>query len=210
MAANQDGVVSIHGKQYQTVAFRVHKFRETHPNHTIETQLIMQDDEKVIMKALILDGDRLVATGYAEEVRAASKINSTSALENAETSAIGRALAAFGMAGTEYASADEVAGAISQQKVQESIGYLIAHNSAWREHEASCASIRAHCHAGNFQAAWEEWNEIPEKDRMALKVAPTKGGWMDKQTKEGLAKGASEDFDADAGVYRSIAAKETA
>ena len=35
------------------------------------------------------------------------------ALENAETSAIGRALAAFGLGGTEFASADEVARAIT-------------------------------------------------------------------------------------------------
>ena len=51
----------------------------------------------------------LLATGYAEEVRAASKINATSALENAETSAIGRCLSALGFGGQEYASADEVA-----------------------------------------------------------------------------------------------------
>ena len=42
-------------------------------------------------------------------------INKTSALENAETSAVGRALAFLGFAGTEIASADEVANAIKQQ-----------------------------------------------------------------------------------------------
>ena len=68
------------------------------------------------MKASISNEQgRLLATGFAEEVRAASKINRTSALENAETSAVGRALAALGLAGTEYASADEVANAITQQ-----------------------------------------------------------------------------------------------
>ena len=45
----------------------------------------------------------------------ASFINKTSALENAETSALGRALAAFGLHGSEYASADEVATAVKQQ-----------------------------------------------------------------------------------------------
>ena len=56
------------------------------------------------------DGRRL-ASGYSEEVRAASKINATSALENAETSAIGRCLSALGF-GEELQickSADEVA-----------------------------------------------------------------------------------------------------
>ena len=69
------------------------------------------------MKATISDEQgRVRATGHAEEVRASSQINKTSALENAETSAIGRALAALGYAGTEFASADEVAQAITQQK----------------------------------------------------------------------------------------------
>src|SRR5688572_31386677 len=69
------------------------------------------------MKATITDeSGRVLATGHSEEYRHTSKINETSALENAETSAIGRALAAFGLGGTEFASADEVANAIQQQK----------------------------------------------------------------------------------------------
>ena len=114
MAADS-GVVNIHGKQYLTVANRINTFRERHPGHTIETQLISADSDKVVMKALIMDGETLISTGYAEEVRGATNINKTSALENAETSAVGRALAFFGLAGTEIASADEVAGAIAQQ-----------------------------------------------------------------------------------------------
>lgn len=205
MSANPEGVVSIHGKQYRTVAHRIAEFREHHPELTIETQLIAQDDEKVIMKALILDGDKLIATGYAEEVRGASNINSTSALENAETSAVGRALAFYGLAGTEIASADEVASAITSQKVIQATERLVAHNTKWKEHEDSLRSIRAHCYAGELEAAWEEWNEIPEEDQRILKVAPTKGGWMDKVTKEGLAQAAKDDFDPERGVYKSIA-----
>lgn len=204
-----EGIVNIHGKEYQTVAYRVHKFREENPNHTIETQLITQDDEKVIMKALILDGDKLLATGYAEEIRDASHINKTSALEVAETSAIGRALAALGLAGTEYASADEVAGAISQQKIKEALGYIVAHNDAWKRHKDSIYAIQGFVDEQNLAAAWEAWNEIPEDDRKALKIAPTKGGWMRKEDKEALAQAAKEDFDPERGVYRSIADKRT-
>lgn len=109
--------VNIHGKQYETVASRVQRFREQHKlEYSIVTELIERDEQTVVMKASIMEGDRVVATGYAEENRTSSQINRTSALENAETSAIGRALAAFGMAGTEYASAEEVAQAITQQK----------------------------------------------------------------------------------------------
>ena len=44
----------------------------------------------------------------AEEIRGQGLVNTTSALENAETSAIGRALSSLGLAGGEYASANEM------------------------------------------------------------------------------------------------------
>jgi hypothetical protein len=70
----------------------------------------------VVVKAIIKNPDgKVVATGHAEEKRNASFINRTSALENAETSAIGRALASAGFIGSEFASADEVAIAIQAQ-----------------------------------------------------------------------------------------------
>lgn len=111
--------VNIHGKEYETVASRVQKFREEHGDkYGITTELISADKDVVVMKACIREmagNNGYIATGHAEERRDASTINRTSALENCETSAIGRALAAFGLAGTEFASADEVAQAISQQ-----------------------------------------------------------------------------------------------
>ena len=107
------GVVNIRGKEYWTVARRVADFRKKHPSTkgwAIETDIISVDAEVVIVKAIMKDPDgRIVATGHAEEYRAASKINRTSAVENAETSAIGRAMACAGWAGSgEYASADEM------------------------------------------------------------------------------------------------------
>lgn len=116
---SNDGTVNIHGKVYETVALRVKKFREKHPAYTLHTSIVSRDDECVVMQAAISDEQgRVIATGHAEEVRAASQINRTSALENAETSAIGRALAAFGLGGTEFATADEVANAIQQQSAK--------------------------------------------------------------------------------------------
>ena len=100
------GVVNIRGKEYQTVALRVQKFREAHPEWELSTEIIEANEKFVIMQARIYNTDgKCIATGHAEEFRAASQINSTSALENAETSAIGRALAAAGWGGTEFASA---------------------------------------------------------------------------------------------------------
>ena len=110
------GVVNIRGKEYQTVALRVQKFREAHPDWELSTEIIKADDVVVIMQARIYNADgKCISTGHAEEFRTSSQINSTSALENAETSAIGRALAAAGWGGTEFASANEVQNAIHQQ-----------------------------------------------------------------------------------------------
>lgn len=108
--------VMIHGKEYFTVAERINTFRAKHESHAIVTELISADNERVVMKASIIAPEGIVSTGYAEERRDASNINRTSALENCETSAVGRALAFFGLAGTEIASADEVATAIHQQQ----------------------------------------------------------------------------------------------
>jgi hypothetical protein len=112
----QTGIVNIRGKEYQTVALRVQMFREQHPEHSLTTAVICRDDDCVVMQATIADPTgRVIANGHSEEYRKSSQINRTSALENAETSAIGRALAAFGLAGTEFASANEVQNAIHQQ-----------------------------------------------------------------------------------------------
>ena len=118
MNSNKDtGIVNIHGKEYKTVAKRVDEFRKKYESKmAIITSVVSIDEMTVVVKAEILDeNQRVIATGFAEENRQASMINKTSALENCETSAIGRALANFGLAGGEYASADEVASAIQKQ-----------------------------------------------------------------------------------------------
>lgn len=114
MANKDTGIVNIHGKDYQTVAYRVGKFREKFPNYRLITEIQHRDEKCVVMLARIADENgNVLATGHSEEYRDDGKINATSALENSETSAIGRALAALGLGGTEFASADEVAHAIT-------------------------------------------------------------------------------------------------
>jgi hypothetical protein len=172
--------VQIHNKDYFTVAERIAKLRDDHPDYTVETQLISHDDEKVIMKALIMNGDNLIATGYAEEVRGSSNINRTSALENAETSAVGRALAFFGLAGTEIASADEVAGAIKLQAAMD----LIEYNALVRDHWHTISQAKDY-----LEPKWGErenqhhvtdaravLKELGDDIYTRLWKAPTKGG----------------------------------
>ena len=54
-----------------------------------------------VIRAELWLGENLISTGYAEEVRGSGNVNRTSHVENCETSAIGRALANCGMAGSD-------------------------------------------------------------------------------------------------------------
>ena len=106
-----------HDNRKAAVAKRVQDFREAHPDWTLTTAVMHRDLDCVVMQATIADETgRVRANGHAEEYRKSSDINRTSALENCETSAIGRALAALGFGGTEFASANEVERAVSGQK----------------------------------------------------------------------------------------------
>ena len=108
--------IDIHGKPYTSVASRVEVFRRYFPEASLSTDITYDDEQRIVIKATIAINGSLIATGYAEELRGTGKINTTSALENAETSSIGRALAAMGIHGGEYASHNEVHHAIEQQQ----------------------------------------------------------------------------------------------
>ena len=116
--------VMIHNKEYYTVAERIHLLNgllgKQEKEYSLNTELISWENGVVIMKATltIITGESVLTyTGHAYEVEGSSQINKTSALENAETSAIGRALSAAGYGGgDEYASANEVENAIHKQK----------------------------------------------------------------------------------------------
>ena len=109
--------INIDGKAYTPVANRITIFRKFFPDYSIATNILNDDEIKVIVQTKITTPNNIVvATGLAEEFRGKNIINTTSALENAETSSIGRALACLSLGGSEYASANEVQNAISQQK----------------------------------------------------------------------------------------------
>jgi len=107
-------------KIYETVAERVQKFRDACPvseGWALKTQINFPDGNMVLAIAQMVNPNgSIVATGTAEEVRNASYINKTSAVENAETSAIGRCLFAAGFGGGEFCSADELLTALKRQE----------------------------------------------------------------------------------------------
>jgi hypothetical protein len=87
--------------EYEPVEVRLEKFINDHKNFRISTELEVVEATRYIVKAyLYKDASDSVAwaTGYAEETVTARGVNQTSALENCETSAIGRALANAGYA----------------------------------------------------------------------------------------------------------------
>ena len=88
-------------EDYETVEERLVKFWKEHPDGRIETALVESTLQRFIIKAAIYRTEvdaQAWTTGYAEETVSTRGVNSTSALENCETSAIGRALANAGYA----------------------------------------------------------------------------------------------------------------
>lgn len=105
-------------KDYTTVMKRICDFRADakYEKWSILTKIIHADDDLVRFRCRIYNEAGVpVASGHAEEIRGSSDVNTTSALENAETSAIGRALAALGIGGTSFAPAEDVQRAIAAQ-----------------------------------------------------------------------------------------------
>jgi hypothetical protein len=107
---NESGVVTRGNKKYTTVAVRVEVFRKYFPDYSINTRVTVDDGKRVIVVAEVFapGSDRPISTGIAEEIRGSSNVNKTSAVENGETSAIGRALANLGLHGGEFASDFEI------------------------------------------------------------------------------------------------------
>lgn len=122
------GKNDIRGKEYSTVPLRIELFRRLLNGKDIESlssiyTRVEVDGNKIISRAYLAeeidvifteDGKEVVhmknvkSTGTAEEDRQASSINKTSAVENGETSAIGRMLGILGVHGGQLASFEEV------------------------------------------------------------------------------------------------------
>jgi len=98
-----------------------------------------------------------MATGHAEEFRDSGPVNSKSAVENCETSVKGRALAAFGLAGSEFATAEEV---VYSQFVKESAG----------------DSFKVKDHRGEIVYTMPHGHKDEEKRLVAVRFAKTLGG----------------------------------
>lgn len=106
-------------KGYAEVHQRIKAFRMVHPNGDIKSQLISNENGICIFKADIYDseGNHLASATAQENIKSNSFINQFNAIENCETSAVGRALgfAGFGV-DSSLASAEEVQTSMRKQE----------------------------------------------------------------------------------------------
>ena len=105
--------IDIKWKKYVLVKDRLSYFNDNYPNWSVVTQRVLTDEPWIeIFKATVTpdcDKPNRVFTWYAQAKRWEWFINKTAALENAETSAIWRALAFMWIGITDWiASAEEV------------------------------------------------------------------------------------------------------
>lgn len=112
--------VNIKGKEYVEVSERVKHFHDMYADKakSITTEILhyYQDKGLWVVRATVQVGDD-VYTGLAQELEGVGMVNSTSALENAETSAIGRALGFLNIGVVDgIASVDEINKANNRSK----------------------------------------------------------------------------------------------
>jgi hypothetical protein len=126
--------MSFNPADYASVDERLPLFWKDCARGRIVTELVVDDGTRIVIKAeLYADiADPVpTTTGYAEEIRGSSMVNKTSALENCETSAVGRALANYQYQGAKKrASLEEVVKVYRQGGELSATGPTTSANSA--------------------------------------------------------------------------------
>ena len=106
-------------KSYAEVGERVKAFREKYGDKgQLITSIITNDEVKIVTQTQAIVNGICLGTGLAEEIRGSTQVNKSSALENCETSSMGRAISfatGFMSDGSKIASTDEIQNAIVQQ-----------------------------------------------------------------------------------------------
>ena len=96
--------------QYEQVKDRIKRFYSDHVDGSITTELVTKPESigiEAAFKASCFVAGRLISTGYAYEAKGQG-VNKDAWVENAETSAIGRALANMDYCGTLRPSREEM------------------------------------------------------------------------------------------------------
>lgn len=143
-------------QDYETVEERLIKYWKDHPDGRIETKLIEASATRFIVQAYIYrtEADQHPwSSGLAEETVQGRGVNATSALENCETSAIGRALASAGYATKgKRPSREEMAKVAAKQAVVTSIAEVKAKMKETTEQYVPVAKA---------DDPWTQWEATP-------------------------------------------------
>lgn len=119
MSKSKLKTVKIQKTEYVMVNEKVKYFRseDQYKGWAIVSDIYKHEGDDIIIRTSIKNTEGVViSTGIAHEVAGSNKVNSTSHIENCETSAIGRALAGLGIGiDSSYSSHNEVAMAIDKQ-----------------------------------------------------------------------------------------------
>jgi hypothetical protein len=115
--------------------------------------------ESVIVKTEIFYKNKFLACGLAQEFRDSNHINITSAMENCQTSSLGRALACLDLTGTEFASADEMQIMDRNQGVIDDLETSINSNTDTLEKKDSHIPPRKES-SSSPTVSEKEWNRI--------------------------------------------------
>jgi hypothetical protein len=141
---------------YETVDSRIKRFYTDHPEGRITTELVAAEGQigatRWIVKAAVFRASGYEVpdgTGYAFEVDGTGMANKTSALENGETSAIGRALANIGYSGDKRASREEMKKATAQPEANRT-AEVAKPPAEWRSFVAKASTT------DELQALYEE------------------------------------------------------
>lgn len=129
---------------YEPVAVRLDRWLKTATDPRVITHLVEYGSDYCVFRAELYEADKLISTGWAEERRSERGITSASMVEVCETSAIGRALANCGMAGSDpskRASREEM------QKANRTTGSTVAGGSGSPRpaSDKQIGAIRAMC-----------------------------------------------------------------
>lgn len=166
------GVTQRGGKKYTEVFVRVEAFRKAFGTDLgISTEVVSDDGSRVVMRARILDkNNHVIGSGYAEEIRGQGNVNKTSALENAETSAIGRALASLGLHGGTYASLNEIDAVQRKTQAMAQQPAPAPATPAPSDAQAWCAEAYNQIMACNTREELQAWDDKNDLAIDALKV----------------------------------------
>ena len=163
-------------KEYAEVNQRIKAFRMVYPDGFICTSMMSNADGVCVFRAEVgyynENGSRVViGSGTAYEKEDSSFINSTSYIENCETSAAGRAL---GMAGfgidTSVASLEEVKNAMANQKEEPKAAAPVADKPV-RKASPKQIEVISRLYTGDNMAALLHFNGINRIEDLPMTVA---------------------------------------